>query len=103
MASSHDRMHWRREGVETGGVWEQMDTTSAVGCTPGRSSQHGGTGTVALRVEDTHLGHGEDLGMETLSIFITVVLTWSCASPQIAKLSVGVNCDRKAIPQETGF
>lgn len=92
MASSHDRMRWRREGVTLegcGSSWAQHQPLTI--CKDGLHSVAAqaqwlsGLKALTWDMEKTW-------GMETLYIFITVVLTWSCASSQITKLYTGMNC-----------
>lgn len=103
MASSHDRMRWRREGV-TVGVWEQLGTASAVDYMQGRSSQRGSTGSVALRAEGTHLGHGEDLGNgNTLHLYNGGPYMVMCIFPNHQTVYGNELCGGKAIPQDAHF
>lgn len=62
------------------------------------------TGSVALRVEDTHLGHGEDLGDgNSLHLYNGGPYMVMCIFTNHQTVYGGELCDRKAIPQETGF
>lgn len=91
-------------GGDSGGVWEQLDTASAVGCMQGRSSQRGSTGSVALRVEGTHLGRGEDLANgNTLHLYNRGPYVVMCTFPNHQTVYRGELCDRKAIPQDAHF
>lgn len=84
-------MRWRREGVTLegcGSSWAQHQPLTI--CKDGLHSVAAqaqwlsGLKALTWDMEKTW-------GMETLYIFITVVLTWSCASSQITKLYTGTN------------
>lgn len=78
-------------------------TTSAIGCLQGRSSQCG-IGSVPLRVEGTHLGHGEDLGDgNTRHLYNGGPHMVMCIFPNHQTAYRGELCDRKVIPQQTVF
>lgn len=104
MASSHDRMRWRREGVTLegcGSSWTQHQPLAV--CKDGlhsvaaQAQWPSGLKALTWDVEKTW-------GMETLYIFITVVLMWSfCTFPNHQTVYRGELCDRKAIPQDAHF